>query len=273
MIVIGLIILTILVLLGILNYKNNDDGNVELFDNVSTDMLKHQMNEITALETKFSSKDDNNNLYYYPYNDLYKEYKTALNTELCKKKTELDYRNNKYASKMEILNDQYTDLRRKISPAFNTVLGDIVRINKYEQSDNDKVNFLTVKRHNVSNNKSNNNNDKYAFQVYLTKDGKKGKCLEQSGNGLYKVSNCINDINNASLEKQLFNIEYVYDKSSYENIVKEPSHRFPENAKLINYPVTLIRGDNGNCINLYKDNISMEPCKYKKSQMFKLNPI
>ena len=248
---------------------------------VSDDLLQNHIDEITQFEERHKRDNLDRDLYYFPYNDIYYKYKDTINKTLCKKEKDVRYKYEQLRTEYELMEDKYQDLRRKISPEFNPVFGDIVQLNKYESGPNDKVTYLKVKRHNTIDDI--NDPSRAYFQLYLNKEG--NKCLEQTNNGLYNIADC-SDINISEKtqqeltndnKKQLFNLDYVYDKSSYEEVVKNPDFRYPEKPELLNYPITLLRANNGNCINLHNDgtndNISIEPCKYKKSQMFKITPI
>jgi hypothetical protein len=253
MIVLTIIIFTILVLLIILNIRK--DGFVDISD---TD-LQTQINYIKNIQEQRASAD--NNLYYYPYNDIYNKYKNSMITYLCKKKKEVDGKTKFDEDKLELLENQYQNLRRKISPEFNPIFSDFVQLNAYDNNNNKKHNFLKVKRYT-----DNSVNPPTTFQVYTTNDDT--KCLEVDNYNRYASVDC-----DSKEDKQRFYLDYAYDKASYEDIVKNPRFRYPEKAELLNYPITLLRSKTGNCVNLYNDNVSIEPCKYKTSQMFKMKPI
>lgn len=255
MILLTIIIFTILVLLIILNIKK--DG----FTNPKDEDLQKHINDIKHFAVKHS-KDIDRNLYYYPYNDIYNKYKKSMLTYLCKKKGEVDAKNEEDEAKLQTLKDTYQNLRRKISPDFNPIFGDFLQLNTYNSDNNPNLKYLKVKRHidEVDNTK------KSTFQIYTNGTGT--QCLEVDNQNNYKLADCDEDE-----EQQRFNIDFAYDQQSYEEIVKNPRARYPEKAELLNYPISLLRAKNGNCVNLYDDKLSIEPCKYKSTQMFKMKPV
>jgi hypothetical protein len=253
MIVLTLIIFAILILLIILNIRNK-----ETFYYVEDDKLQEHINEIKHIKNRYASGIDRN-LYYYPYNDIYNKYKKTMSSYICKKKKEVDGKLNFDKNKLEVLENNYQNLRRQISPEFNPIFSDFVQLNTYNSENNKNIKYLKVKRYN-------DDNKKTTFQIITSGNGR--ECLEADKLNSYKSTNCNKDEDN-----QRFNIDFVYDEESYKEIVKNPRFRYPENAKLLNYPITLLRAKNGNCINLYNDQISIEPCKYKTTQMFKIKPI
>lgn len=254
MIILAIIIFTILALLIILNIRK--DGFVDITD---TD-LQSQIDNIKHIQAQRSSADSN--LYYYPYNDIYNNYKKTMLTNLCKKKAEVDGKTEFEEEKLELLENQYQNLRRKISPEFNPIFSDFVQLNAYDSNNNKKHNFLKVKRYTDKSVEP----PKTTFQVYTTNDD--SKCLEVNNYNQYASVDC-----DSKEDKQRFYLDYAYDKASYEDIVKNPRFRYPEKAELLNYPITLLRSKTGNCVNLYDDQVSIEPCKYKTTQMFKMKPI
>lgn len=253
MIVLTIIIFTIVVLLIILNIKK--DGFV-----TDAELQKH-IDEIKHIQKRHSTAIDNN-FYYYPYNDIYNKYKKGMVSTLCNKKKQLNEKTEVEKNKLEILEDKLQDLRRKISPNFNPIFGDFLQLNTYNSDNNKKIKYLKVKRFIDKA----NNNIKNTFQIFMDNNGK--KCLEVDQYNRYKVNDCNNDE-----ENQRFYIDYAYDKISLEGIVKNPKFRYPENPDIINYPITLLRSKGGNCINVYDDKLSIEPCKYKTTQMFKMKPV
>lgn len=254
MIVLTIIIFTIVVLLIILNIKK--DGFV-----VADEDLQKHIDEIKHIQKRHLTEIDNN-LYYYPYNDIYNKYKKGMVTTLCNKKKKLAAKTEEEKKRLEILEDKYQDLRRKISPNFNPIFGDFLQLNTYNSDNNKKIKYLKVKRHIDKS----DDRIKNTFQIYMDGSGK--KCLEVDQYNRYKVNDCDNEE-----ENQRFYIDYAYDKTSYEGIVKNPKFRYPENPDIINYPITLLRSKSGNCVNVYNDKLSIEPCKYKSTQMFKMKPI
>lgn len=252
MIILTIIIFTILILLIILNIKK--DGFT-----VSEDQLQKHISDINHFAIKHSREIDPN-LYYYPYNDIYTKYKNTMMEYLCKKKKEVDAKNEENDKKLEELNNKYQNLRRKISPNFNPIFGDFLQLNTYNTNNNPNLKHLKVKKH------LDNNTKKSTFQVYT--NGLGTQCLQVDNYNNYKLADCDEDE-----EQQRFNLDFAYDQQSYEEIVKNPRARYPEKAELLNYPISLLRAKNGNCVNLYDDKLSIEPCKYKTTQMFKMKPV
>jgi hypothetical protein len=253
MIILTIIIFTILVLLILLNIRK--DGFI-----INDAELQEQINDIKNIEKQRSSIDTN--LYYYPYNDIYNNYKKSMITNLCKKKKEVDDKTEFEDKKLKLLENKYQNLRRKISPDFNPIFSDFIQLNGYDSSNNKKHNFIKVKRYTDKTVEP----PKTSFQVYTNNDD--SKCLEVDNYNRYASVEC-----DSEEDKQRFYLDYAYDKTSYEDIVKNPRFRYPEKAELLNYPITLLRSKNGNCVNLYNDQISIEPCKYKTTQMFKMKPL
>lgn len=259
MIVLTIIIFTILVLLIILNIKK--DG----FNNVSDEQLQKHIDEIQHIQQRHNTGIESN-LYYYPYNDIYNKYKKSMVTSLCKKKQAITSKIDRENKQLQLLEEKYQNLQRQISPDFNPMFGDFLQLNTYNSDNNENIKYLKVKRNISPNTSSTSANIKNTFQIFM--DGNGQTCLEVDNYNRYKTSTCSDDN-----DKQKFYLDYAYDRTSYEDIVKNPKFRYPENPDLINYPVTLLRAKNGNCVNLYNDKISIEPCKYKSTQMFKMNPV
>jgi hypothetical protein len=250
------IILLIVIALIILKKYRMDN-----FTNVNDEQLQKHIDEVNHFEGKHKSN-LLNDLYYYPYNDIFNKYKKSMTTYLCKKKIAVDQKNKLDTEKNIILKKKYQDLKRQISPNFNPIFGDFLQLNTYDSNNNNKITYLKVKRYNDNS----FNPPKATFQVFMSGDG--NKCLEVDNYNRYKLAKC-----NSESENQRFTLSYAYDKQSYEDIVKNPKFRFPENPDFINYPITLLRAKNGNCVNIYDDKVSIEPCKYKTTQMFKINPL
>jgi hypothetical protein len=255
MIVLALIIITILILLIILNIRKDS-----FIDPIDSELQTH-IDDIRHIQSR-NILDLNNDLYYYPYNDIYNKYKQSMSNYLCNKKKEVVEKVEYEKNKLSILEDKYQNLRRQISPNFNPIFDDFLQLNTYNSDNNDKIKYLKVKRF-VDNSV---NPPKSTFQIFTSAGGK--KCLEVDNYNQYSSVDC-NDYE----EKQRFYIDYAYDKDTYEEIVKNPHFRYPEKAELLNYPITLLRSKSGNCVNLYNDNVSIEPCKYKTTQMFKMQPV
>jgi hypothetical protein len=255
MIVLTIIITTIIVLLIILNIRKDSFTNpddIELQKHI--DEIKHiQARNINGL---------NNDLYYYPFNDIYNKYKQSMAGYLCEKKKKVDEKVKYEKKKLDILEDKYQNLKRQISTEFNPIFGDFLQLNTYNSDNNDNIKYLKVKRFTDDSVEP----PKSTFQIFTSAGGK--KCLEVDNYNFYKSVDCDDEE-----ENQRFHIDYVYDKELYKEIVKNPRFRYPENAELLNYPINLLRSKNGNCVNLYNDKISIEPCKYKSSQMFKIKPV
>lgn len=260
MIIIVLISLTVLTLLIILNFRKDNfttkiDTELANFKEKSADIY----NDPSILLGQLN--------YYYPYNKLYQEYTDKLESNIQKLKSDIDDKKKIYENNLQLASDSLSNLERKISPMFNNVFNDKIILHKYNPDQNDNVKYLSLQKRkiNVTDNDG-NSISKNKFQIF-TND----KCLEQDDKGFYKVAKC-EDIDNLT-NNQLFNIKYIYDKNMYETVVKNPDHRFPENPDTLKYPVSIIKGKNNHCLNLYNDSISFEPCKYKTSQMFKLENL
>lgn len=265
MIIIILITFTILALLLILNYRNQ----TELFENIDCQRSDNagkkvclEQNKINDTINEFKEADFSSLAnHYYPYNEIYNKYIQKLDSKIANLTADTQSKVSKYGTELTIMEDKYEDLRRNINPTFNSNFdSNIVQLYKYDNDGDDNLKYLTLKNNKVD--------GKQTFQIYMNSDGT--ECLKQNDNGDYSVEKCVTVEDDIADSKQLFNIKYVLDGADYENVVKNPDFRHPEKAGSLEYPVLLITGNNNNCVNLHKNSVSMEPCKYKKTQMFKL---
>jgi hypothetical protein len=215
---------------------------------------------------------------YSPYYDVYRKYKMLISDFVNEKDKESKIKSSQYNNKIISLEDKIQDLKKKIDRRFRTSFlnSNILKLNVYKDNisdnkvnNNDKestiINALYLKKYMY--------NGQQLYKVYISDNGL--KCLEYSDNGTYKINDCFkNDKNDTSKinKYQLFKLNIINNEEEYMKLVYNPDNRYPENIKLLNYPIFVIMLPvNNNCLNLYNNSISFEPCKFKVTQMFKLN--
>ena len=203
---------------------------------------------------------------YSPYDDVYRKYKGMVSDFINEKKSQSEEKINNNKEKLLSLNDKIQDLKRKIDKRFRTSLlnSNILKLNTYkENKEEDAINAIYLKKYVY--------NGQHLYKVYISNNGL--KCLEYLNNGNYKMNDCFKGNKKEDINKnQLFRLNIINNEEEYKKLVYNPDNRYPENIRLLNYPIFVIMIPvNNNCLNLYNNKISFEPCKYKITQMFTLN--
>jgi len=99
----------------------------------------------------------------------------------------------------------------------------------------------------------------FSRRNYLVKmnDG----CLKVEGNNNYNVVAC-----NKEDKDQIFNLDHVYNDTSYKNKL-DPAFSRLENLENVYYPFSLIKAkSNGNCLKQIHGKVSVEPCREYEGQ-------
>lgn len=247
----------------------NENGDKEI--NIDYSKLENLLNNFKSVN-------------YSPYYDVYRKYKVLISDFINEKEKTSKIKHEQNNNKIISLEDKIQDLRKKIDRRFRTSFlnSNILKLNVYK--DNISDSSVNNNNNNDTNNDETNSinalylkkymyNGQQLYKVYISDNGL--KCLEYSDNGTYKISDCFkNDNNNTSKinKYQLFRLNIINNEEEYMKLVYNPDNRYPENIKLLNYPIIVIMIPvNNNCLNLYNNRISFEPCKFKVTQMFKLN--
>lgn len=229
--------------------ENFTDSNIINTNNLNTKInseIGKQLDQLKFMDDNILYKTTN----YIPHYDIYNKYKDDAKKILDNQLNTVDKHSKQKEADLIQLDDTIKSLK------------DFAQMDFLEKENTKDINIIKSHNNGTELNVELTNivkDNPFSRRNYLIKmnDG----CLKVEGNNNYDVVAC-----NKEDKDQIFNLEHVYNDTSYKNKL-DPAFSRLESVDNVYYPFSLIKAkSNGNCLKQVHGKVSLEPCREYEGQ-------